>query len=313
MISANLIIKNEIDTIENCINSIRPHVQEIICIDTGSTDGTLEYLKKQPDITVYEYEWSNDFADMRNKALEKSNGEWILIVDGDMELIQFQKPDFSKDYYICNIQILSSTKNLFQFPLVMLFKKEGVKFLGARHATIEESVKGKQGDFASITFSHPELSKGEIKEKMQNNLKVHLRQLVTEPDNETVNYHLCRTYFYLNEYQNSIDYGLKVLQSKLNNEVKAITSILIFLCYSLSNNEMYGIQFLSYSLKLIPKQILGRFLMFQLFINAKNYKLANETYEEIEHFSLNRISDLPADYYLNKKQLNILKGDLKNG
>ena len=97
---------------------------------------------------------------------------------------------------------------------------------------------------------------------------------------------------------------------ELNKEVKAITCILLFLSYSYSNLETYGIQFLTYALKLIPKQIIGRYLMFQIFITAGELKLAKDTYEEIENLSMNRISDLPADYYLNTNQLNILKGEL---
>ena len=247
---------------------------------------------------------------MRNFAITKSTNDWVLVIDGDMELIKYEQPDFKADYYICNIQIESSTKNIFQFPLIMLFNKNGVKYEGARHSIIDFSLKGKKGESANITFSHPELEREEIVRKMNRNLEVHLEQLNTEPDNITVNYHLCRTYYYLRQFDNAIMYGDKVLVSALNKEVKAITSILMFLSYSLNGKEGYGIPYLLHALRLVPKQIFGRFLMFQLLLNAQNYELAKDTLEEIKMLSETKQSDLPADYYMNDKQLEILQNDL---
>ncbi|MGR5863056.1 glycosyltransferase [Bacillus pacificus] len=67
-ISACIIVKNEEEMLRNCLESIRSGVDEIIIVDTGSTDSTKkiarEFTKK-----VYDYEWENDFSAARNLRL----------------------------------------------------------------------------------------------------------------------------------------------------------------------------------------------------------------------------------------------------
>lgn len=86
MISCCLIVKNEIDTIERCIDSINEKLSEvvddIVVVDTGSTDGTRELLDKI-NCNVFDFEWVDDFAKARNFSVEKSKNNWILIIDAD--------------------------------------------------------------------------------------------------------------------------------------------------------------------------------------------------------------------------------------
>jgi glycosyltransferase involved in cell wall biosynthesis len=316
-ISANIICKNEIGNIGKCIDSILDYVYEVIVVDTGSTDGTFEYLqaleKKNGKVRLYHKEWNNNFADMRNYALELSDGDYILLIDGDMTLTNFEFNE-GADYYICTVQVYNDkTDNTFNLPITMFFKNNGVRFYGARHATIERDMirLGGTRAKANIIFSHPVLEASEIRLKMINNLDVHLKQLVSEPDNTRVYYDLCRTYYYLRYYNECIKYGVKVLESGLNKDCKATAAILIYLCYSFYDMEQNGLPFLTESLQIIPKQVCARYLLFLYFLKH-NKELALQTYEEIEAISKTGESDLPADIILNQKQLDKIKGDLQN-
>lgn len=80
MISAVIIAKNEDQAIEDCLKSLR-WVDEIVVIDGGSTDRTVE-LSKKYKARVIHYE-SKGFAERRNKGLEESSGDWILYIDAD--------------------------------------------------------------------------------------------------------------------------------------------------------------------------------------------------------------------------------------
>ena len=89
-ISACYIVKNEENVIQRSIDSLMDAVDEIILVDTGSTDQTIEVAKKYPKVNTYSYTWKNDFAAARNVAIEKASGDWIVFLDAD-ELFAFEK------------------------------------------------------------------------------------------------------------------------------------------------------------------------------------------------------------------------------
>ena len=77
-----MIVKDEEDFLEQCLNSLKDYVDEIIIIDTGSTDKTIEIAKRFTD-RVYEHEWPHDFSKARNISISYATCDWILILDAD--------------------------------------------------------------------------------------------------------------------------------------------------------------------------------------------------------------------------------------
>lgn len=86
-LSLVIIVKNEEKVLGRCLNSVRDTVDEIVIVDTGSTDSTIE-IANSYNAKVYNYVWNNNFAEARNYALEHSNGDWNLILDADEYLIK---------------------------------------------------------------------------------------------------------------------------------------------------------------------------------------------------------------------------------
>lgn len=82
LISLCMIVKNEERILERCLNSVKGLVDEIIIVDTGSTDRTKE-IAAQHTKHVYDFKWINDFAAARNESLRYASGEWILVMDAD--------------------------------------------------------------------------------------------------------------------------------------------------------------------------------------------------------------------------------------
>jgi glycosyltransferase involved in cell wall biosynthesis len=85
-LSACLIVKDEGPCIEKCLKSVRNHVDEIVVVDTGSADNTVELAKKYAD-KVFNFKWVNDFSAARNFSLKCAGYDWILVLDAD-EIIQ---------------------------------------------------------------------------------------------------------------------------------------------------------------------------------------------------------------------------------
>ena len=94
-ISACMIVKNEEEFIAGCLTSIRNLADEIIIVDTGSTDRTIDIIEKfrgadylGDKVKLYHHLWENDFSKHRNQSLEYATQEWILIIDADERWFQ---------------------------------------------------------------------------------------------------------------------------------------------------------------------------------------------------------------------------------
>ena len=77
-----MIVKNEENVLARCLTSYAPVVDEIIIIDTGSTDHTKEIAKKYTD-SVYDFQWTGSFSDARNYSFRKATKEYIFCADAD--------------------------------------------------------------------------------------------------------------------------------------------------------------------------------------------------------------------------------------
>lgn len=82
-ISLCMIVKDEEKFLEQCLNSVKNLVDEmVILVDTRSTDKTKE-IAAQFTSKIYDLEWSDDFSAARNESLKRATGDWILILDAD--------------------------------------------------------------------------------------------------------------------------------------------------------------------------------------------------------------------------------------
>src|SRR5207249_3515175 len=80
-----MIVKNEEQFLVDCLASMRDAVDEIIIVDTGSTDATVE-LAEAAGAKVFHYPWQDDFAAARNESISHATGKWILWMDADERL-----------------------------------------------------------------------------------------------------------------------------------------------------------------------------------------------------------------------------------
>lgn len=81
-ISLCMIVKNEEKVLERCLTTVAHLIDEVVVVDTGSTDATKTIAQKFTD-KVYDFKWVNDFSAARNFAASKATAKWILVLDGD--------------------------------------------------------------------------------------------------------------------------------------------------------------------------------------------------------------------------------------
>lgn len=90
-LSLCMIVKNEEKYLEDALKSAQDVVDEIIIVDTGSADATVEIARRY-GAKVYFKEWTDDFSAARNESIKHATGDWVLILDADERI-----PDDYKD------------------------------------------------------------------------------------------------------------------------------------------------------------------------------------------------------------------------
>ena len=81
-ISVCMIIKNEERSLDQCLNSIKDIADEIIIVDTGSTDKSIE-IAESFNARIYHFDWIDDFSAARNESIKYANYNWIFLIDAD--------------------------------------------------------------------------------------------------------------------------------------------------------------------------------------------------------------------------------------
>ncbi len=121
-ISALVITYNEIDYIEKCMASI-DFADEIIVVDSFSTDGTYEYLQKHPKAKVIQHPFEN-FTAQKSFALEQASNDWILFLDADEVVTEALKNEIIATV-AGNADIVA-----YWFYRTFMFQNEELKFSG---------------------------------------------------------------------------------------------------------------------------------------------------------------------------------------
>ncbi|MFP5504328.1 MAG: glycosyltransferase, partial [Candidatus Sericytochromatia bacterium] len=85
-LSACLIVKDEAANLPRCLGAIKDWVDEIVVVDTGSTDDTVA-IAESFGAKVFHFPWCDDFAAARNESLAHATSDWVLVVDADEELV----------------------------------------------------------------------------------------------------------------------------------------------------------------------------------------------------------------------------------
>ena len=153
MITAVTIVKDEQAVIGRWLSSVQPHVDEIVAVDTGSTDDTPALLAEAGATVIHE-PWT-DFSAARNRALE-ADGDWLLMLDADMtvevhpNLRTWLSGDPDPDVHAWQVEI-SEQDIRYRLPLLTR-SGVGLRYEGATHEALV--CPGKQRPLTGLTITH---------------------------------------------------------------------------------------------------------------------------------------------------------------
>lgn len=198
-ISLCMIVCNEATNLRSCLEAVKDQVDEIIIVDTGSQDNTLE-IAYSFTTEVYKFQWVDDFSLARNFAISKARSEWIICLDADeilctgsVSLRELAKKDTDIEAYLLPIVNYSEElhNNSNTFLVLRFFKNsENYRFNGKIHEQVVITNSSKVAVADSPIISHKPLSKKERNYKRNRNLKFLKEAIAEQPDNPFHNYYL---------------------------------------------------------------------------------------------------------------------------
>lgn len=237
MLTLSMIVKNEEKYLRECLLSVEGVADEIVLVDTGSTDGTLK-IAEEFNCRIYNFEWVNDFAAARNFALSKSKGSWILYLDADERLNSASKEEVlkltAKEKKLgvqCIVNSIDEQKGQPQImKYIRLFNNSGgIGFEGCVHEQIENSLhkNGYEIIDSGIEIIHVgyNVPKEELNIKAKRNLEL-LKGEYQKNASAYYAYQLANTYSILDEREEASRYYKAALEdSSLHKEYRAYASM----------------------------------------------------------------------------------------
>ncbi|MDZ7338324.1 MAG: tetratricopeptide repeat protein [candidate division KSB1 bacterium] len=204
------IVKNEERFLPKCLASVQGAVDELVIVDTGSTDRTVE-IAQSFGATVYHHPWQDSFSEARNFALERVQSAWVLVLDADEELER-------RDISVLRQVVRTEQVTCFFLPVLnqmpdrtfsqlysrRLFRRGMAHYEGIVHNQLV--VQGPSAP-APIRIYHYgyDLSPEEMAAKQARSERLLLRQIVEQPDDPFPRFNLARIYRNQGRWQEAIE------------------------------------------------------------------------------------------------------------
>ncbi len=192
-VSVCMIVKNEEEMLPGCLESIRDWVDEIIVVDTGSSDRTVE-IAESYGAKMFFQEWEGDFSKHRNYSLEQASGDWIFIIDADERIYQEDIPLIRRvlnqdKFRVVSINVYNVSgdkeETVTFLPSIRFFKRElNLRYEGIVHNLLKVP-SGETPLRAGIRLKHYGygLSPEKMAAKIERSRALLEKQLAENPDN----------------------------------------------------------------------------------------------------------------------------------
>lgn len=228
--SACVIVKNEAKNLPNWIENIKDLVDEMIVVDTGSTDNSKE-IAQAAGAQVYDFQWCDDFAAAKNFAISKAKGKWIFFLDADEyfplkchnPLRQQMKRFSEKEALICrliNIDVYNDNKYLNSFYQMRIFRNlPSIRYISRIHEMLTKKGKEKlkaQMLSPEIYIYHTGYSDKLKRQKAERNLKILQSEIKKYGETPLRKAYLSDVYSMLDDEEKAYIYAKKAIDNNID-------------------------------------------------------------------------------------------------
>jgi len=223
MISACCIVKNEEENILRWLHCARQIADEIIVVDTGSTDRTKEILEEE-GIFYFIAPWLGDFSAAKNTAISRASKKWIVFLDADEYFADEDIPKVKELIYraeniseiagiSCPCINLDGEKILSEGMQTRIFRNRGyIKYHGRVHETLmSDGHLLYVAPVNDIKIWHTGYSANVIRKKCKRNLEILLDDIARRGEKWTDAFYLTDCYYGLDQYEEAMLWAKKAL------------------------------------------------------------------------------------------------------
>ena len=201
-ISCCMIVKNEEAFLDQCLSSVKPYVDEIVVVDTGSTDSSIEIIKKFTD-RVFIHPWEDSFSKARNQSLAYASCDWIFIIDADEELVEgsgerlreaVRKAGAADAILVNTISTYSKGTKRARHNSERLFRNNGIiHYEGVVHNRIEGAQSVKPSCIEIMHYGY-DVEEKKAQEKFLRTSQLLKKQIQENPDDPMPHHYLGTSY-----------------------------------------------------------------------------------------------------------------------
>lgn len=308
MITLCMIVKNEEETLDKCLNSINNFVDEIIIVDTGSTDNTKEISLKYTD-KVFDFVWCDDFSKARNFSVSKASNSWILVLDADEVIIDFDMENIKKFSNDENNNIVGRLKRINEYEdqhgtkkyierVNRFFNKNYFEYEGIIHEQVVckngENYKTKNID---LIINHIGYSKEVLNRtnKIQRNIELLKKASSEKPKDPYLQYQLGKSYFMNKDYNSSYKYFNRALTLLDNFSYEYSEDLVESFGYTLINLNLFkeALDLHKYE-KYYDKSPDFLFILGLIEMNNGNFENAAQTFLKCTEFEEGKIEGITS-------------------
>ena len=215
MISACVIAKNEAAVIGRCINSVKRIADEIILVDTGSTDDTVR-IAEGLGARVFFREWDNDFSAAKNHALNQVRGDWVIFLDADeyfVEDSELKLPFYIKNAktkaFMCMMRHIDAEGSVMaqNYSLRVFKNSPDIRYKGIVHERLfDGDSEIKFNLLKDVIIHHTGYTKANLAEKDARNYELIMKMEKAGHRDQFTSYYLAMHFFQKGDYQKAYHY-----------------------------------------------------------------------------------------------------------
>ncbi len=243
-LSICMMVKDEEKSLRRCLESIEHLIErkdiELIIVDTGSSDNTVEIAKRFTD-RVYFHEWNQNFSEMRNITLSYANGEWVMILDADEVLENYEEVlslfdnNTINNYNAVKFYIKSLKKSYEQdFSILAqerIFRRQGFHYANAVHNNPIFEPPSLNSNISLLHYGYVIDDKELMEKKFKRTSTLLIKELEKDPTNVYFRHQLANSYALHGEDIKAIE-EIRKAYKLLKTNKKKIESIYLFGSYS---------------------------------------------------------------------------------